>query len=378
MHTATNWIQIRRDLHQIPEPGFAEHKTQAYLLSFIQTLPQERMEITTWKTGILVKIAGTNPSKIIGYRTDMDGLPLKELTDYPFPSVHQGYMHACGHDLHMTIALGLLTHFVYHPIDDDLLFIFQPAEEGPGGAVPMLASDQFAQKRPDQIYALHIAPEYPVGTVAIRPGVIFANTCEVQIELHGTSGHAAYPHRANDMIVAVSHLITQLQTIVSRNVNPIESAVLSLGTLQSGTRENIIADFARVEGTIRSLSISSMDRVKERIEEIVHGVATTFGAEGRVEWGSSYCQVYNHETPTKDFMQWVRASVPNVELVECPPAMTGEDFGYFLQQIPGFLFWLGVDTPYSLHHPKIQPNEEAIFVAIDLMSKYFTMIGTRS
>lgn len=372
-----DWIRIRRDLHRIPEPGFQEVKTQAYLLSFLKSLPQERMEIVTWRTGILVKVKGSNPSQTIGYRTDIDGLPLKEQTSYPFVSQHDGYMHACGHDLHMTIALGVLHHFVYHPIDDDLVFIFQPAEEGPGGAEPMLESREFAQMRPDKIYALHIAPEYPVGTIAIRPGVLFANTCEVNIDLYGTSGHAAYPHRANDMVIASAHLVTQLQTIISRNVNPLEAAVLSIGKLQVGSRENIIADHARLEGTIRSLSISSMDIVKRRIQEIVKGTASTFDAEGKVEWGSSYCQVYNHEEETKHFLNWAKEHSPEVQVLHCPPAMTGEDFGYFLREIPGFLFWLGVETPYSLHHPKIEPNEDAIMVAIKIWTKYFTAIGKR-
>ncbi|MCK9906244.1 M20/M25/M40 family metallo-hydrolase, partial [Frankia sp. Cpl3] len=130
------------------------------------------MELKTWRTGILVKVKGNNPKQLLAWRTDMDGLPIAEETGYPFRSRHEGYMHACGHDLHMATALGVLTHFVNHPIDDDLLFIFQPAEEGPGGAKPMLASREFADWRPDMIFAMHIAPEYPVGTIAVRPGIL--------------------------------------------------------------------------------------------------------------------------------------------------------------------------------------------------------------
>ena len=131
---ASPFIELRHQLHQIPEPGFQEFKTQKHLLNYLETLPKHRRIIRTWKTGILVKVPGKNPKKCIGYRTDMDGLPMEEQTSYPFRSLHQGYMHACGHDMHMAIALGILTHFVHHETDDDLLFIFQPAEEGPGGA----------------------------------------------------------------------------------------------------------------------------------------------------------------------------------------------------------------------------------------------------
>lgn len=223
------FIKIRRELHQIPEKGFEEVKTQAYLLNVLNNLPQERMEIKTWKTGILVKIQGLNPSKTIGYRADMDGLPIVENTSYPFQSTHPGMMHACGHDLHMSIALGVISYFSHHKVDDDLLFIFQPAEEGPGGALPMLQSDEFNAWKPDFIMALHIAPEYPVGTIATKEGILFANTSELFIELTGTGGHAAFPHLANDMVVAASHFVTQLQSIISRNVNPLDSAVITVG-----------------------------------------------------------------------------------------------------------------------------------------------------
>jgi N-acetyldiaminopimelate deacetylase len=195
--TLSTFTKIRRDLHQIPEPGFQEVKTQAYLLNYLEGLPQERIQIKTWRTGILVRIAGTDPKRTIAWRTDMDGLPITEETSYPFRSQHEGYMHACGHDVHMAIALGLLTHFVHQPIGDDLLFVFQPAEEGPGGAQPMMESKEFAQWRPDFIFALHIAPEYPVGHIATKPGILFANTSELFVDLVGKGGHAAFPHRTS-------------------------------------------------------------------------------------------------------------------------------------------------------------------------------------
>lgn len=196
------FIKIRRDLHQIPELGFKEFKTQSYLLDYLSTLPQERLEIKTWKTGIFVRVKGMNPNKTIGYRADIDGLPITETTGLAFQSLHDGQMHACGHDFHMTIALGLISHFVAHPIDDHLLFIFQPAEEGPGGAEPMLKTEVMQEWKPDMIIALHIAPEYPVGTIATREGLLFANTSELFIDLEGKGGHAAYPHQTNDMVVA--------------------------------------------------------------------------------------------------------------------------------------------------------------------------------
>jgi len=365
------FVTIRRDLHQIPEPGFQEFKTQEYLLRYLQGLPQQRVQIKTWRTGVLVKLAGRNPRRMMAWRCDMDGLPITEETSSPFRSRHEGYMHACGHDMHMAIALGILTHFVHHPIDDDLLFIFQPAEEGPGGAKPMLESAEFAQWRPDSIHALHIAPEYPVGQVAIKPGILFANTSELFIDLEGKGGHAAYPHKANDMVVAASHLVTQLQSIVSRNVDPLDSAVITIGKIEGGTKQNIIAEKARLEGTIRTLSMESMARVKGRIEALVRGVEAGFDCTAAIDYGSNYCQVYNHEALTREFMEWFPTALPDVRLIHCQEAMTGEDFGYFLAEIPGFMFWLGADTPYGLHHAKIDPDERAIEQAIRIVTEYF-------
>lgn len=367
-------IKIRRDLHQIPELGFREFKTQAYLLSYLETLPQDRISIKKWKTGLFVKVHGLNPQKTIGYRTDIDGLPISEETGLPFSSTHEDNMHACGHDFHMTIALGVLTNFVQNPVADDTLFVFQPAEEGPGGAEPMLKSEEMKEWKPDLIFALHIAPEYPVGTIAVKEGLLFANTSELFIDLKGKGGHAARPHQTNDMVIAACTLVTQLQTIVSRNVDPLDSAVITIGKITGGTVQNIIAENARLEGTIRTLSAESMDKVKHRIESLVKGIEAGFECEAGIDYGSMYHQVYNTESITRDFMEYVKGST-DVKVIECKEAMTGEDFGYMLKEIPGLMFWLGVDSPYGLHHAKLNPHEDAIAVAIHVMTSYMTSIG---
>ncbi|SDC28453.1 N-acetyldiaminopimelate deacetylase [Melghirimyces thermohalophilus] len=367
----SSYVDIRRDLHRIPELGFAEFKTQKYLLDYLSRLPQDRLEIKTWRTGVLVKVKGTQPTRILGYRTDIDGLPIHEETEYEFRSEHPGQMHACGHDFHMAIALGILTHFVNHPVRDDLLFIFQPAEEGPGGALPMLKSEEFQQWRPEVLFGLHIGPDYPVGTIATRPGILFANTSELYIDLVGTDGHASLPHRANDMVIAASQLAMQLQTIISRNIDPLDSAILTLGKVTIGTKQNIIPGNARLEGTIRTLSMESMERIKKRIRALVRGIEEGFACEAHIDWGANYCQVENEKNLTREFIDWARRET-DVQVVECREAMAGEDFGYFLREIPGWMFWLGVDSPHGLHHPQIDPKEEAIPVAIDLMIRWLT------
>ncbi|MGG6432228.1 N-acetyldiaminopimelate deacetylase [Anoxybacillus sp. D401a] len=369
-----DFIHIRRDLHQIPELGFQEFKTQQYILNYLATLPQQRLDVKTWRTGIFVRVRGLSPTKTIGYRADMDGLPIDEQTDVPFRSTHEGRMHACGHDMHMAIALGVLTHVVHHPIRDHMLFIFQPAEEGPGGALPMLESEEMKEWMPDIVLALHIAPEYPVGTIATKEGLLFANTSELFIDFIGKGGHAAFPHETKDMVVAASAFIMQLQTIVARNVNPLDSAVITIGKLTSGTVQNVIAERARLEGTIRTLSPEAMEKIKGRIEALVRGIEVAYDCEAHIDYGSMYYQVYNDETLTNEFMQFVEKET-NVRLVRCQEAMTGEDFGYMLARIPGFMFWLGVQSPFGLHHAKLNPDEQAIDVAIELLTRYIAWKG---
>lgn len=374
MSQLSPFVAIRRDLHQIPELGFQEFKTQAYLLNYLHKLPSDRIEIETWRTGIFVKIIGKNPQKTIGYRADIDALPIQEQTALSFASNHDAYMHACGHDLHMSIALGVLTHFVHHPVDDHLLFIFQPAEEGPGGAEPMMKSATMQKWKPDMIIALHIAPEYPVGTIAIKEGLLFANTSELFIDLKGKGGHAAYPHATNDMVVAACQLVGQLQSVISRNIDPLDSAVVTIGKIASGTVQNIIAEEARLEGTIRTLSATSMKKVQSRIQALVEGIKTGFECEATIDFGAMYYQVDNEEQLTREFMTFTEEA-KDVTLYHCKEAMTGEDFGYMLREIPGFMFWLGVQSEYGLHHAKLNPDEAAIDVAINHLVSYITFKG---
>ncbi|WP_132371662.1 N-acetyldiaminopimelate deacetylase [Melghiribacillus thermohalophilus] len=353
---------VRRDLHRIPELGFQELKTQQYLLSFIQNLPQERLIVEPWKTGIFVFVKGTKGGHTIGYRTDIDGLPIQEETGLSYASEHDGKMHACGHDFHMTIALGVLKKLAEHPPESNVLVIFQPAEEGPGGAWPMLQSDPMKKYRPDMIFALHIAPELPVGTVSSREGLLFANTSELYVDFHGVGGHAAYPHRTKDMVLAASHFVVDVQQIISRMIDPLDSAVITIGKMTGGTVQNIIAEHARVEGTIRTLKPETMNKVKEKIERTVKAIEIRYDCETSVDYGASYFQVWNDGKYVAQFRQEMEDI--GIRFVEAGQAMTGEDFGYMLKEIPGFMFWLGVESPYGLHHARLTPKEEALEVGV--------------
>lgn len=365
-------IQIRRDLHQIPELGFQEYKTQKYLLDQLSQLPQDNLTITTWKTGIIVKIVGKDPTKTIGWRTDMDGLPIIEETGLPFTSTHEGRMHACGHDFHMTIALALVKSLALNPPNQNVIVYFQPAEEGPGGAEPMLEWIKLERPDllPDEIYALHIAPEHPVGTVATRPGLLFANTSELFIDLKGLGGHAAYPHKTRDMTIASANLILQLQTVISRNVDPMESAVITIGKMTSGTVQNIIAENARLEGTIRTLNANAMNDVKRRIEAICKGIEASFECSISIDYGSMYYEVNNDEECANKLLSFAEQFEDCIPVLS-PAAMTGEDFGYFLKEIPGALFWAGANCEYGLHHAKISPDEKLLQVNAKFVEQFF-------
>ena len=364
----STFIDIRRDLHKIPELGFKEYKTQAYILDYIKKLNAPNIDIKTWETGVLVKVNGTDPSKIIGYRADMDGLPIKEATGLPFASEHDGLMHACGHDFHMAIALGVLSVIAANPIKDDVLFIFQPAEEGPGGAEPLMKSGVLGSWKPDMIIGLHVAPEYPVGTIATKNGLLFANTSELFIDFTGKGGHAAYPHKSNDMVIAACQFVNQLQTIVSRNVDPLDSAVVTIGMIVAGTVQNSIAETARLEGTIRTLSPEAMEHVQSRVEALAKGVEIGFDCKIDIDYGSMYYEVFNEAKLTEEFCRFVESS--QMELSICKEAMTGEDFGYMLKEIPGFMFWLGVGSEYGLHHSKLMPDEAAIPKTVEFLADY--------
>ncbi|WP_099223195.1 N-acetyldiaminopimelate deacetylase [Listeria costaricensis] len=367
------FIEIRRELHQIPEVGYQEFKTQKYLLEKIEAYQAAYFSIQTWRTGILVLVEGYDAEKTVGYRTDIDALPMTEETGLPFQSTHPGRMHACGHDFHMSIALGVLKHFSEHQPKDNLLFVFQPAEEGPGGAKPILESAEFQKWRPDAFYALHIAPEYPVGTIATKEGLLFANTSELFIEFTGKAGHAAYPHLANDMVVCASSFVMQMQTIISRNIDPMNSAVITVGKIAGGDVQNVIAEKAYLDGTIRTASKETMKIVWSRLHQLAKGFEEAFQCEIKFIPGSDYCQVYNDKAETDRFIQFLEERFPN-SFVEAKAAMTGEDFGYFLEEIPGFMFWLGVDSPYGLHHTKLNPKEEAIPFAIEVLTAYLSQV----
>ena len=365
-------IQTRRDLHQIPEIGLEEFETQAYLLDVIKKLiaSKDFVELRTWRTGILVYLHGSQPTKTIGWRTDIDGLPVNEQTGLPFASKHQGRMHACGHDFHMTIALGSLERALEKQPKNNLLFLFQPAEENEAGGMLMYKDQAFSDWLPDQFYGLHVRPDLKVGQIATNTHTLFAGTCEIKINFKGKGGHAAFPHEAKDAVVAASYFITQVQSVVSRSVNPIEGAVVTFGVLQAGTTNNVIAETAFLHGTIRSLTQEMSLLVQKRVTTIAEAVAAAFDMEVEIELKQGgYLPVENNPKLARDLMDFFQEKEA-VELIDIEPAMTGEDFGYLLSKVDGVMFWLGIDSPYALHHPQMSPKEEALAIGVEAVSSF--------
>ncbi|MCW0992315.1 N-acetyldiaminopimelate deacetylase [Streptococcus anginosus] len=369
-----DYQKIRRDLHQIPEIGLEEYKTHAYLMRIIDELTAglDFVEIRIWRTGILVFVKGSTPAKTIGWRTDIDGLPIVEETGFAFASQHEGRMHACGHDMHMTIALGLLEQLTTEQPKNNLLFLFQPAEENEAGGMLMYEDGAFGDWLPDEFYGLHVRPDLKVGDIATNTSTLFAGTCEVKLTFKGTGGHAAFPHNANDALVAASYFITQVQTIVSRNVDPIEGAVVTFGEFHAGTTNNVIAETAFLHGTIRTLTQEMNLLTQKRLREIAEGVAQSFGVELELELKQGgYLPVENHPELAAQCMNFFQKE-NGVHMIDISPAMTGEDFGYLLSKVKGVMFWLGIDSPYALHHPKMAPDEAALPFAIEKFGKFLS------
>ena len=374
-----NLIEIRRQLHQIPEIGLEEHKTQKYLLTIIHQIIQNKsfIQVETWQTGLLVYLKGSQGQKTIGWRTDIDGLPVEELTNLPFASKN-GRMHACGHDIHMTVALGLLEKLSESQPKNNLLFLFQPAEENEAGGKLMYDGGAFKNWLPDEFYGLHVRPDLKVGDIATNEQTLFAGTCEVELTFVGTGGHAAFPHTANDALVAAAYFVTQVQTIVSCNVDPLDSAVVTFGKMEAGTTNNIIAERAFLHGTIRSLTQEVNELTQKRLTELAKGVAQSFDMtiDLKLKQGG-YLPVENNPKLAKELMDFFRNET-KANLIDIAPAMTGEDFGYLLSKIPGVMFWLGINSEAPLHSQKMQADEGVLDFAVEAIGQFLDFKANRN
>lgn len=336
-------IEIRRDLHKHPEVGFDLERTSKKVANKLKELGFE-VKTEIGKSGVVGLIKGDDSGSTIALRADMDALPMEEETDLSFASVEEGKMHACGHDGHTAILLGVA--MVLAEIKDELKgnvkLIFQPAEEGPGGAEPMIEDGVMNNPEVDAIFGLHIWLEIDAGKVGVKNGPLFASIDEVDIKIKGDSAHGASPHQGVDAIAAAVEVINSLQSIVSRKINPIDSAVVTIGKIEGGYVRNVIADKVNLEGTVRALNSEVRKQLEEEIYKKVKNISSASDADYEIEYRHLYPPLLNDEEMTnlvKNNAIEVMDSGNIIDVEE--PTMGGEDFAYFLKKVPGTFFLLG-------------------------------------
>ena len=349
-------VDIRRRLHRIPERGFAEVKTQQVIM---ETLDALGIPYTTERTWVVGVIEGALPGQVVALRADMDALPLEEPEGLPFRSEHPGMMHACGHDAHMTMVLGAAKVLMgmRDRLPGTVKLLFQPAEETDGGAEPMVKRGVMENPHVDRVYGLHVQPYLPVGVIETRAGTLNASTDDVELTIHGRSSHGAYPESGADAIVCAAQVITSLQTLVSRNVSPLASAVLSLGMISGGTAGNIICDRVSLRGTLRTANGEIRAMMKRRIAEVARGVAAAMGCTAEVCITSGYAALVNDEAEAGRVMRVGARLLGEKNVVrKAAPSMGGEDFSFFCERVPGAFFHLGCvkkeDMPAPLLHSR--------------------------
>jgi amidohydrolase len=366
-------VRWRRQLHQQPELGFKEQQTAAFIAQKLQDWGIEH-QTGIAQTGILAQIDGDRPGPVLAIRADMDALPIHEENQVPYRSQRDGVMHACGHDGHVTIALGT-AHYLHthrHEFSGTVKLIFQPAEEGPGGAKPMIAAGVLQNPQVDAIIGLHLWNYLPMGTVGVRSGALMAAVESFYCTLLGRGGHGAIPQQTIDSIVLAAQVVSGLQTIVARNVDPLESAVVTVGKLHAGTAQNVIADTARLEGTVRYFNPHYQDFFHRRIEQLIQGICQSQGASYELDYRPLYPPVINDPT-IANLVRSVAETVvetPAGVVPECQ-TMGGEDMSFFLQAVPGCYFFLGSanlerNLAYPHHHPRFDFDETVLSLGVEI------------
>jgi amidohydrolase len=362
----------RRHIHQHPELGFRERLTAEFIAEKLEEwgIPHQT---GIAKTGIVATIEGNRPGKVLAIRADMDALPIQEENEVSYRSQHDGVMHACGHDGHVTIALGTAYYLSQHRnFSGTVKIIFQPAEEGPGGAKPMIEAGVLNNPDVDAIIGLHLWNQLPLGTVGVRTGALMAAVETFEVTIHGKGGHGAIPQQTIDSIVVASQGVTALQTIVARNVDPIESAVVTIGKFHAGTACNVIADSAKLAGTVRYFNPNYAGYFQQRIEQVIAGVCQSHGATYALDYHSLYPPVIN-DGAIADLVRSVAETVVESPIGVVPNCQTmgGEDISFFLQTVPGCYFFLGSanaqkQLDYPHHHPRFDFDETALGMGVEI------------
>jgi amidohydrolase len=360
-------VDIRRFMHQHPELSFQEVNTAKYIQSFYEKLGVE-VRGNVGGNGVVAKIHGSKPGKTVALRADFDALPIQDEKDVPYKSLVPGVMHACGHDGH-TATLLVLAKVLYEARENlhgTYVMIHQHAEEyAPGGAISMI--EDGCLEGVDAIFGTHLWASEPTGTIQYRIGPIMAAADRFEVAIQGKGGHGAQPHKTKDAIVAGAQLVTNLQQIVSRRVNPVDSAVVTVGSFVAENAFNVIADKAKLIGTVRTFNETTRDFIASEIEKVVNGTCLATDCSYEYLYEKGYPAVVNHAAET-EFLIDCASKVPEVKKIEeSEPQMGGEDFAYYLQHVKGTFFFTGaqpeISGSYPHHHPKFDFNEKAMVIA---------------
>src|SRR6056297_131330 len=359
-------VEMRRDLHKIPEIGFETKKTADYLKEKLLNYGFEIKEVL--KNGLIAYKKGSSLKKAVAFRADMDGLNLSEKTGVDFSSTNPGKMHGCGHDAHMTILLNFARYLSeFYELKRDVVLIFQPAEESPGGAEPLVKSGIFTEYNIAAIFGLHIYPGLEEGKIGIKSGPLTAQSGEVDIDIIGEGSHGAQPHDGKDALFIASQLLSNYQGIISRNFDPLKSGVVTFGKMESGSVRNVLAAKARLEGTIRAFTEDKYELIKKRLKMINEGMEKAHDVEIEMEIRDFYPPVNNNQ----NLYEMIDKILDDNEKVNMGALMIAEDFSYYQKAGPGFFFMLGSQNnkkgfTYPLHNEKFNFSEAIIFKGISL------------
>ena len=364
----TGW---RRDMHKNPELMFETHQTSTFIADKLREFGCDEVVTGIGRTGVVAVIKGKTDSagKVVGLRADMDALPIKEATGLEYASQTEGVMHACGHDGHSAMLLGAAKYLAEtRNFDGALVVIFQPAEEGGGGAREMCEDDMMARWNIQEVYGMHNWPGEPAGNFYIRPGPFFAATDQFDITVEGCGGHAAKPQQTVDPTVAASQMVLSLQSVVSRNADPVQQMVISVTSFETSSKAyNVIPASVHLRGTIRTMSTEMRALAKKRLIEIAENTALVFGAKAHVQYHPGYPVMRNHAQQTK-----LAADVARVVSGQCdeaPLVMGGEDFAYMLLERPGAYILMGNGDTAAVHHPEYDFNDAAIPAGVSFWVK---------
>ncbi len=365
-------ISIRRELHRIPEASFGEVKTHKRVCTYLRK-GGVKVKCITGSTGIIATIRGKG-KRVVALRADMDALNIQEETRLSFASVHKGYMHACGHDAHMAIVLGagvILNRLQNLP--GNLRLIFQPAEETPpGGALGMIKAGALKAPKVDAILGIHVDPAIPTGKVAVNVGAISASADDFRITIKGRGGHGSSPHRCVDAIVIACQFVSNLQSVISRMVGALDSAVVSVGRITGGARSNIIADKVVLEGTIRARNETTRRKIPRLIRQMLRGITSAYGADHEFEYIKGYPAVICDETVSQVVKEACIEILGKRNLITTQGfEMGGEDFAYYARLVSGTVIFLGVGKgkkTYPLHHAKFDIDERALGIGVRVLS----------